>query len=295
MKEVVKLKSGAKINLGLGVLSKRHDGYHNVDMIMQTLDLCDFITLKKNQRLGIRVFCNKELDCKEEDNIACKAAKKFLEYVNMQDIFIDVNIEKNIPVCAGLAGGSGNAAAVLVGLDNMLNTDLSIDELTGIGKDLGADVPFCIRGGTMRAIGTGTDLERINSCTKYIVLIVKPKISISTKDAYDKIDLCHGSEKNDKIDNILVGIERNDAKLIAENLFNDLEKSLSGVQRKEINYIKDFLVNMGALNACMSGSGPSVYGIFDDEIVAKRCFESIKAEYKETFLCRPLDYGVKIL
>lgn len=295
MKKVIRLRSCAKINLGLSILSKRNDGYHNVDMVMQTLDLYDFITLEKNECLEVRVSCNKELNCRAENNIAYKAAKKFLEHVGVDNFFVDIDIEKNIPICAGLAGGSSNAAAVLVGLNNMMETNLSISELVLIGKEIGADVPFCIIGGTMRATGTGTNLEKVRGHLKYYVLIVKPKIGISTKDAYEKIDLCRGLYRNEKMDNILIGIEKNDTRFIAKNLFNDLEKSLSGAQKVEIDCIKKILVSMGALNACMSGSGPSVYGIFDDEIVAYRCLEKIRGDYEESFLCSPVDYGVKIL
>ncbi|MDR1627605.1 MAG: 4-(cytidine 5'-diphospho)-2-C-methyl-D-erythritol kinase [Oscillospiraceae bacterium] len=330
MKKTIKLQSCAKINLGLSVLSKRDDGYHNVDMIMQSLNLCDFITLEKNDVLKTGVFCDKELNCKSENNTAYKAAAEFFKYTGVNDFFININIKKNIPVCAGLAGGSGNAAAVLLGLNSMMETNLNINQLAEIGKGVGADVPFFIFGGTARATGIGTNLEKIKSRPKYYVLIVKPGISISTKNAYAKIDLHSavddafekclisynsllpgGGEKprgqfnffqsnsyiyeNTKIDNILIGINKNDTKIIAANLFNDLENCLSDKEKKEIDYIKEFMVSMKALNACMSGSGPSVYGIFDEESTAKKCLEKIKTEYSESFFCRPVDYGVKIL
>ncbi len=295
MEKIIRLKSYAKINLGLSVLAKRDNGYHDVDMIMQSLDLYDLITLKKNGNSEIRVFCNKELNCKEENNAAYKATNKFFEYIGVNNFFIDIGIKKNIPICAGLAGGSSNAAAVLIGLNSMMGTNLDFNQLSHIGKGIGADVPFCVFGGTMRAIGIGTDLKKIKNNLDYFVLLVKPKMSISTKDSYDRVNICNIFHKESKIDNILIGIEKNDAKFMAKNLFNDLESSLLYIQKKEIDYVKEYVISMGAINSCMSGSGPSVYGIFDDETTAIKCFESIKAEYEESFLCRPLGYGVKII
>ena len=295
MEKVIRLKSYAKINLGLNVLAKRDSGYHDVDMIMQSLNLYDTITLKKNNNSKNRVLCYKELNCKEEDNVAYKAANNFFEYVGVSNFFIDIEIKKTIPICAGLAGGSGNAAAVLVGLNNMLGTNLTFDQLSQIGKGIGTDVPFCIFGGTMRAIGIGTDLKKIKNNLDYFVVLVKPKMSISTKDSYSRINLCNVLNKTLKIDNILTGIEKNDVKFMAKSLFNDLENSLLYIQKKDIEHIKDYMISMGAINACMSGSGPSVYGIFDDEGIAIKFFESIKSKYEESFLCRPVNYGVKIL
>jgi 4-diphosphocytidyl-2-C-methyl-D-erythritol kinase len=294
MKKMIKLQSCAKINLGLSILSKRDDGYHNVDMIMQALDLCDFITIEENDVFKTRIFCNKELNCESENNVAYRAAAEFFKYTGINDCFIDINIKKNIPICAGLAGGSGNAAAVLFGLNSMMETNLNINQLAEIGKGIGADVPFFVFGGTMRATGIGTDLKKVKSYHKYYVLIVKPGISISTKDAYEKIDLYNVVYEN-KINNILVGISKSDTKVIAKNLFNDLESSLFDREKKEISHIKEFIMSMQALNVCMSGSGPCVYGIFDNKIMAKKCLEKIKAEYSESFLCKPVNYGVKIL
>ena len=138
-----------------------------------------------------------------------------VKYVGVNDFFVDIHIEKNIPVCAGLAGGSSNAAAVLVGLNSMLGTNLSIDELVQIGQELGADVPFCIRGGTMRATGIGTSLEAVKNNLKYFVIVVKPDISISTKDAYGRIDIFNNTSKGNKVNNILIGLSTNNVKFLS--------------------------------------------------------------------------------
>lgn len=288
---ILKACAPAKINLGLEIISKRVDGYHELDMIMQSIDLFDTITIESTDDKYISVLHTKNIDCSEQNDITYKAAKLFFESLNKKDYGIAIKIDKKIPLGAGLAGGSSDGAAVLVLLNSMYRNPFSQLELMKIGGQIGSDVPFCILGGTARAKGTGTELRPINFFGDYFLVLVKPEISISTREAYQLSDKITKSEiKNfDLLENALIS---GDFIGMSKNLYNRFEDLIC---RETISEIKQDFYSLGSEASLMSGSGSTVYGIFKDEISAQKCYYKLKQKYKSVFLCRPINYGVKII
>ncbi len=273
-------RSYAKINLTLDVLGKRPDGYHDVEMIMQTVSLYDMIIVDKCDE-GIEIKTNLKFLPANENNIAYKAAREFFNYTNI-DKGCKIIIYKNIPVAAGLAGGSGNAAAVLCALDKLYNTNLSLEQLKEIGIKLGADVPYCITGGTALATGIGEIIAPLPSLPKCCILMVKPPISVSTAAIYNQID----SAEIPNRPNTNAMIEA-----IADGDINEISKNLSNVMgtvtesiHPIIRGIKNKMIKNGALGAVMSGSGPTVFGIFPDYETAKKSHDSFYYQFREVYL-----------
>ncbi|MEE0944368.1 MAG: 4-(cytidine 5'-diphospho)-2-C-methyl-D-erythritol kinase [Clostridia bacterium] len=275
-------RSYAKINLTLDVLGKRPDGYHDVKMIMQTTGLFDLLIVDKEE-YGISVTTNLKYLPTGEKNIAWKAATVFFETCNIKG-GAKILIHKNIPVAAGLAGGSGNAAAVLCALNRLYNTQLTDAELCAMGAKLGADVPYCILGGTQLAEGIGERLTELTPMPKTTVLLVKPPINISTAQIYQEIDSCDDLKHPDT-DKVIKAINKGDIKTIAGNLSNVME-AVTERENPVITKIKEMMMREGALGCVMSGSGPTVYGIFDDDIKAKNGADSFYNLYKEVYLTR---------
>lgn len=273
-------RSYAKINLTLDVLGKRDNGYHDVEMVMQTVSLYDLVIVDKH-RGAINVKTNLHYLPNNDKNIAYKAAVAFFEYTKI-DASAKIMIHKNIPVAAGLAGGSGNAAAVLCALDKLYNANLSLDELCKIGATLGADVPYCIIGKTAVASGIGEILTPLKPVPKMHILMVKPPISISTAAIYEAIDSAPVAVHPDT-NGMAAAIENADIKGIADRLCNVME-IVTANDHPVINGIKQKLIMNGALGAVMSGSGPTVFGIFDDYNKAKLSHDSFALQYKDTFL-----------
>ncbi len=273
-------RSYAKVNLTLDVLGKRDDGYHDVKMIMQTLGLFDLIIVDKDKN-GINIKTNIKSLPTGEKNIAWQAAKAFFDYTKI-DAGAKILIHKNIPIAAGLAGGSGNAAAVLCALDKLYGTELSDEELCRIGLSLGADVPYCILGGTQLAEGIGEKLTEIKPLPKTIFLLVKPPISISTGDIYRAIDSCEDLKHPDT-EAVINAIEKGDVKAVAEGLSNVMEM-VTASDNPVICEIKAAMMKNGALGAQMSGSGPTVFGIFDDYKKAKDAADEMNRRFSEVFL-----------
>lgn len=288
---LIKSVAPAKVNLGLKIKGKRDDGYHEIDTIMQSVDLCDVITVKDIPGEEIKMKCNRELDCEDRNNTACKAAIEFFNYTGIKSKGIEIEIVKKIPVCAGLAGGSSDAAAVIVSLDKMFNLGLSVKKLREIGERTGADVPFCILGGTVRAYGIGSDMERIKSLIDCGILIVKPSCTVLTKYAYEMYDK-YGHGGNKDLIKMIDCINKESIIDIAENLFNDFELF---IKNDEISTVKKEIIKNNPLGVCMSGSGPAVFGIFESFSQTEKCKERLKGKCAEVFSCRPLDHGVKIL
>lgn len=269
----LELKSLAKINLGLDVLGKRENGYHDVRMVMQTIYLYDNVILEKTKEKGIDVKTNLFFLPVDENNIAYKAAKLLIDEFDIQE-GISIRLRKYIPVAAGMAGGSSNAAAVLFGMNKMFNLGLTQKELMDRGVQLGADVPYCIMRGTVLAEGIGEELTELPPMPKCHILIAKPAVSVSTKVVYEKFDALENVEHPD-IDGILEGLKSQDLYKISSSMGNVLE----GVTIKEypvIQAIKEQMLKEGALNALMSGSGPTVFGIFDDKGKAKKAQKMLK-------------------
>lgn len=273
-------RSYAKINLTLDVLGKRDNGYHDVEMIMQTVSLFDLILVDKHEG-EISVKTNLYYLPNNDKNIAYKAASAFFEYTNVKGS-AKIMIHKNIPVAAGLAGGSGNAAAVLCALDKLYNTKLSVEQLCEIGATLGADVPYCIMGDTMLASGIGEILTPLPKMPKCYILMVKPPISISTASIYEAIDSA-SVIKHPDTNAMINAIECKNLPEIANQLCNVME-NVTAKKHPVIGGIKQKLIMNGALGAVMSGSGPTVFGIFDDYNKAKLSHDSFAYQYKDVFL-----------
>ena len=284
------IKAYAKINLGLDVVRKRADGYHDVKMIMQTIDVFDTLDIKLGIENGentvslgglgkISVVCGDENVPCGETNLVCKSAKAFLEYTGKK-ADISVKIEKNIPVGAGLAGGSTDAAAVLRALNVLLKTDLSDTELMKIAKNIGADVPFCVVGNTYLAEGIGEILTPVKSNIKFDILLVKPPFSVSTPSVYKSLVLDENTTHPD-IDKIKNALEDGNVSVIYENLGNMLE-DVTLKMYGEVGKIKENLKNLGASAVLMSGSGPSVFAIFDDRQKLDGAYKIMKEKYKQT-------------
>lgn len=286
------IKAYAKINLGLDVVRKRADGYHDVKMIMQTIDVFDTLDINlgiENSEnavdlggLGkISVVCGDENVPCDETNLVCKSAKAFLEYTGKK-ADISVRIEKNIPVGAGLAGGSTDAASVLRALNILLKTELSDTELMKIAKNIGADVPFCVVGNTYLAEGIGEILTPVKSNIKFDILLVKPPFSVSTPSVYKSLVLDENTTHPD-IDKIKNALEDGNVSVIYENLGNTLE-DVTLKMYGEVGKIKGNLKNLGASAVLMSGSGPSVFAIFDDRQKLDGAYKIMKEKYKQTYL-----------
>ena len=273
MGNTLTLKALAKINLGLDVLGKRDNGYHDVRMVMQTIYLYDNVTLTKKEEAGIQVETNLSYLPVNENNIAYKAAKILIDEFGIKN-GVHIKLDKHIPVAAGMAGGSSNAAAVLVGMNRLFGLGLSQKELMERGVLLGADVPYCVMRGTALAEGIGEILSPLPPLPKCYVLIAKPAISVSTKVVYEALDAKEIVE-HPNIDGVIEGLEGQDIKKIAEAMGNVLE-SVTIERYPIIETIKNIMKDMGALNAMMSGSGPTVFGIFDDRMVAKEAQKKLK-------------------
>lgn len=272
MNRSLKLKALAKINLGLDVLGRRENGYHDVRMIMQTIYLYDDVTLNKIEE-GIQLRTNLSFLPVDDKNIAYKAAKMLMEEFDIKE-GVEIILDKHIPVAAGMAGGSSNAAAVLVGMNRLFGLGLSQQELMERGVKLGADVPYCVMRGTVLAEGIGEILTPLKPMPKCYVLIAKPSISVSTKTVYEKLD-SKEIENHPNIDGIMEGLEEGDLRKVADSMGNVLE-NVTIVDYPIIEDIKNVMKKEGALNAMMSGSGPTVFGIFDDKQLAKKAGQKIK-------------------
>ncbi|MEG2867661.1 MAG: 4-(cytidine 5'-diphospho)-2-C-methyl-D-erythritol kinase [Terrisporobacter sp.] len=281
----MKVKAYAKVNISLDIIEKRKsDGYHLLRMIMQNIDLYDDITIDK-QKSGITIKCNKSYVPTDERNLAYKAAKLFKETFNIEE-GVSINIKKNIPVAAGLAGGSTDGAAVLKAMNEMFDINASDEELMDIGLKLGADIPYCIKGGTALCEGIGEKVTNIKSFKDKILVLVKPPFGVSTKFVYQEFNL----EKvlnHPKTEGLIEAIENDDLEYICDNMKNLLE-NVTLRKHKVIISIKEEMKYLGAKGAMMSGSGPTVFAIFDDMFKAQICFEKMKYKYEDTFITRTI-------
>lgn len=279
----MKLRALAKINLGLDVTGKRPDGYHEVRMIMQSIQMFDQLEIEKSGEPGIRIETNLSFLPCNENNLVYRAADLLMKEFDIRS-GLDVKLTKFIPVAAGMAGGSSDAAAVLVGVNRMFGLGLSTRELMERGVKIGADVPYCIMRGTALAEGIGEKLTRLSPMPPCHVLIGKPGINVSTKFVYGNLDLKKVKTHPD-IDAIRDAIERGDLHGVARNMGNVLEL-VTCPAYPVIEEIKELMMQEGALNAMMSGSGPTVFGLFDDQETAKKAYEKLRDSglTRQTFL-----------
>lgn len=271
----IKLKALGKINLGLDVLGRRPNGYRDVRMVMQTVYLYDQILLEKTDKEGISLETNLFYLPVNENNLAYRAAKMLIDEFAIKE-GVHISLEKHIPVAAGMAGGSSNAAAVLYGMNRLFQLGLTDQELMDRGVQLGADVPYCIMRGTVLAEGIGEKLTPLPAMPKCHVLLAKPPISVSTQKVYEKLD-AQKVTKHPDIDGILLGLQTGDLKKITSSMGNVLE-NVTITEYPQIESIKDVMKEEGALNAMMSGSGPTVFGIYDDKMLARRAAARIREE-----------------
>lgn len=269
----MELKALGKINLGLDVLGKRPDGYHDVRMVMQTIYLYDQITITKRKEPGIGLSTNLFYLPVNENNLAYRAAKFLMDEFEIRS-GVDIFLEKHIPVAAGMAGGSSNAAAVLYGINRMFDLGLSTEELMKRGVSLGADVPYCIMRGTVLAEGIGEILTPLPPMPRCQIVVAKPPVSVSTKMVYEKIDSRRIVEHPD-IDGIIDGLKEGDVTKIASRMGNVLEQ-VTVEEYPVIDKIKRLMNEGGAKGAMMSGSGPTVFGIFTEKSLAKKAALKIR-------------------
>lgn len=289
---MVKVLAPAKINFTLDITGKLDNGYHTVDMVMQSVDLCDVVTVEKNTT-EINLTCDKDFVPCNSSNTAYKAVQLFSEHCNI-DCTVDIHIQKNIPAQAGMAGGSTDGAAVLVALNELYQTNLTIDELAMIGSKIGADVPFCFYGSTMLATGIGTTLEKIEhnlQLNDYYILLCKPYVNVSTPLAYKKSDeRPFSSVVHSKA--VIKAMQNNDINEFCSQLYNDFDSLL---MIDEVQHIKAVMKENGALASVMSGSGPTVYGVYSTKEQAENTAELLKSEYSDVFVAKTCDNGCKII
>lgn len=269
----IRLKAMAKINLGLDVVRRREDGYHEVRMIMQTVNLYDKLVITVNEEPGIRLTTNLGFLPVNEDNLIYKAARLLMDEYDIKK-GVDIQLQKFIPVAAGMAGGSTDAAATLIGMNRLFHLNLSKQQLMDYGVKLGADVPYCIAGGTALSEGIGEILTPLPDVPKGYVLVAKPGINVSTRFVYTNLKLNEVTEHPD-IDAQIAAIKEQDFRKMAGLMGNVLE-TVTIPAHPIIQEIKDFMMREGAVNAMMSGSGPTVFGLFEDKQRAEKACEKLR-------------------
>lgn len=284
----IKVKAYAKINLSLDVLGKRKDGYHEISTVMQSIDLADILEFEKSEI--VKVFCSGHRVPEGEDNLIVKVINFLKEKYQIEEGVL-VRLDKKIPLAAGLAGGSADAAATIVALDKLWNLNMSTDEKKEIALKVGADVPFCLEGGTKLAKGIGEIFEDLN-VPHMNLLLVKPDIEIFTKKIYDKWDRLNFKSHHATC-SVVQAIQEGNIYKIAENIKNDLELVTSR-ECEVINQIKEELLKKGALGCAMSGSGPTVYGIFDDLQKLIKAYKDLEGIYSFVFFSKTIDKGLEL-
>lgn len=272
----ISLKALAKINLGLDIVRRREDGYHEVRMIMQTIQLYDRLDIKRTQEPGIQIQTNLSFLPVNENNLIYKAAKLLMDEFSITD-GVSVKLDKRIPVAAGMAGGSTDAAAMLIGVNRLFSLGLTKRQLMERGVQIGADVPYCIMRGTALAEGIGEALSPLPPMVKCPVLIAKPSISVSTKFVYQNLKLDDTTIHPD-IDRLIDDIKAKNLHDIAAHMGNVLE-TVTISNYPVIDEIKKHMLSNGAVGAMMSGSGPTVFGLFDDEDTAKKAYKAMRSSH----------------
>lgn len=277
------VKAYAKINLSLDITGKREDGYHTLDTVMQTVSLYDEIDLTKNKEGDIRLSCTRMSLPIDERNTAYRAARLMLRLGNIEDMGVNIHISKEIPSEAGLGGGSADAAAVLRGMNELFRMDIKEEKLLELAAQIGADVPFCLKGGTRRCMGIGEIMSTSPGIPHCYILICKPPVGVSTPYAYEESDK-YPQDGYFLTPYLSDALKAGDLFTIAENLGNRFDDIL---QLPEVQIIKGLMLEQGALNACMTGSGSAVFGVFTDAEKAKSTAEQLQ-ELGQVFLTEPV-------
>lgn len=285
----ISMKAYAKVNLALDVLRRREDGYHEVRMIMQNLDICDELSfsVKESSDFSIKITTNRDDIPVDSRNLVFKAVALMCEEYGIKAA-IDVKLTKNIPVEAGMAGGSTDCAAALKAVNMLFNLGADEKRLMELGVKLGADVPYCVMARTALSEGIGEVLTDVNSLPDCYVLVVKPPVSVSTKMVYTSLNVS-GLKRHPDIDGMIAALKEKDLKGVASRMENVLE-TVTAELHPEIEAIKGAMKKLGALNAIMSGSGPTVFGLYDAEESVLRAADYIrdKGYSKEIFVARPV-------
>jgi len=272
----------AKINISLDIISKMADGYHCMKMVMQSVRLCDEITIEYGPGKGVSAEAGLPYLPGDERNIAVKAALVFFKYTGIEGYRVYIRINKRIPVCAGLGGGSTDGACVLRMLDRAFKTNLGLTEMEALGKSVGSDVPFCVAGGTSLAEGRGEILTYLPAIPRCYIVICKPPYTCSTPELFGRVN-CEKIRARPDTEGIITALGAGDLINIARRMYNVFEDVLPrGV--RDIGDIKYTMLDKGALGAVMTGTGPAVIGLFDDEASARNAYECLKPGYKECFL-----------
>lgn len=278
----------AKINLSLDIVSKRKDGYHDIISVMQTVGLSDEISVECSEETGdghhscVKVFTDLSFLPKDERNTAHKAALAFFDYAGIKGYSAIINIKKNIPVCAGLGGGSADGACVLRMLDKMFKTKIERGSLEALANTIGSDMPFCINGGTKLAKGRGEQLTDIQSIPHCHVVICKPPFSFSTPELFKHIR-CEKIRARPDTDGLIGALEKGDLSALARRMFNVFEDVIPR-GKSDIENIKSTMLDYGAIGSVMTGSGPSVFGLFENRGNAKNAYSRLKETYPESYL-----------
>ena len=289
MKNETIVLAPCKINLTLNITGKRNNGYHDMSMVMQTLDFYDKITIKKTNSSIINVIDKQSKIPKDNNSIVFRATTSFFQYTNIKHNGIEIFVEDNIPVCAGLAGGSADGAGVLVGLNSLFSANLSKQQLCEIGVQIGADIPFCIMGSTALVEGIGEIITPIKPLTQGFFVVAKPDWGVSTPEAFQIFD---NAKKIHTIDN-----KKTIDAISTQNII-ELGKSFANVfqdvyQNQEVDNLCSEFKDIGAIGACMTGSGSAVFAIFDSYNKAKFALDIIKNKYPSAFLARPCKFGAR--
>ena len=273
----------AKLNLSLDVLDKRPDGYHDMKMVMQTVTLKDRIALETGTGAPLQMHSNLGFLPADEHNLAAAAALALCRETETDLGGLSIQLEKTIPVCAGMAGGSADAAAVLRGLNELLGLHLSQKRLEEIGALVGSDVPYCVGGGTALAEGRGEILTPLPPLPHCHVVLCKPAFSVSTPELFRALDGCRIRRRPDTA-GLMEALSAGDLHEVARRMYNVFEDVLPQRRYQEICTIKNSLIQHGALGASMSGTGPTVFGLFDHLPAAEAACAALRPQYQETFL-----------
>lgn len=278
------VKAYGKINISLDIVGKREDGYHLLKMIMQNVDLYDSMSFEKCSK-GINITCNKPYIPTDERNLVYKAAKLFMDTYDIKE-GINIYLKKNIPVAAGMAGGSADAAAVFKALTEVFKIDADDNELMNLGVKIGADVPYCIMGGTALCEGIGEVITPLAPFKNHILVLVKPNFGVSTKEVYKNLDISK-IFKHPDTEVLIRAMEEERLEDVCNNMKNLLE-NVTLRKYPVLKRIKEDMVKMGAMGSMMSGSGPTIFAFFDDMLKAQRCYDKFKTQYKEVYITRTI-------
>ena len=281
------ISAPAKLNLTLDVLSRRPDGYHELAMVMQTVDLCDTVHLRQEGEGPFSVASDLDYLPNDQRNIAAVAARALAEAVGRGLEGLSIRLEKRIPVGAGTAGGSSDGAAVLLGLNRLWNAGLTLGQLMDIGARVGSDVPYCVLKGTARARGRGELLTPLPALPGCAIVMCKPPFSVSTPELFGRID-CRKLRCHPDTEGMLKALAEGDLPGVARRLYNVFEDVVPAHRRGPLADIRETLLRHGALGACMSGTGPTVFGLFDREERAGAAWEELSARYSESYLTHPV-------